>query len=104
MKISNKLGTGPQTVDASKAAKTKNDGQANKSASDLMSKLGDTAKVNVSNNAQAMAKAKQIASGGDSVDEAKVARLQKLIDEGKYSVDAKAVADRLVNEHLEMGE
>ena len=104
MKITNKLGTGPQNVDASKATKTKPESKADQRSSDLMAKLGDTAKVNVSNNAQAMAKAKQIASGGDSVDEAKVARLQKLIDEGKYSVDAKAVADRLVDEHLNMGE
>jgi negative regulator of flagellin synthesis FlgM len=57
------------------------------------------AKVAVSSEAQAFQKAKAIASK-DTVDEAKVARLQKLIDEGKYKVDSKAVADRLVDEHL----
>ena len=35
------------------------------------------------------------------VDEAKIAKLQKLIDEGKYKVDAKAIADKMVDEHLE---
>lgn len=62
-----------------------------------------SAKVAVSSEAQAMQKAKSIASKS-TVDEAKVARLQKLIDEGKYKVDAKAVSDRLVDEHLLIGE
>jgi negative regulator of flagellin synthesis FlgM len=38
----------------------------------------------------------------NDVDEAKVSRLQKLIDEGKYHVDADAIADRLVDSHLEI--
>jgi negative regulator of flagellin synthesis FlgM len=58
-----------------------------------------SAKVKMSSEAQAFQKAKAIASES-SVDEAKVARLQKLIDAGKYRVDAEAVADRLVDEHL----
>jgi len=64
--------------------------------------LGST-KVNVSPEAQAFQKAKAIASK-DTIDEAKVARLQKMIDEGRYKVDAEAIADRLVNEHLLAGE
>jgi flagellar biosynthesis anti-sigma factor FlgM len=47
-----------------------------------------------------MQKAKDIASQPMTVDEAKVARLQKLIDEGKYKVDSQSIADRLVDEHL----
>jgi flagellar biosynthesis anti-sigma factor FlgM len=35
-----------------------------------------------------------------TVDEAKVARLQKMIDEGSYKTDAAAIADRLVDAHL----
>ena len=38
----------------------------------------------------------------DDIDEAKVARLQKLIDEGKYNVDADAIADRMIDEHSKM--
>ena len=34
----------------------------------------------------------------------RVAHFQKLIDEGKYKVDAKAVADRMVDEQLMLGE
>lgn len=62
--------------------------------------IKSSANVNVSDRAQMMQKAKDIASRPDTVDEAKVARLQKLIDEGKYKVDADAIADRLVDEHL----
>ena len=62
-----------------------------------------SAKIEMSKDALAMQKAKAIASK-DVSDDAKIARLQKMIDEGKYKVDAEAVADRLVNEHLLSGE
>ena len=48
------------------------------------------------------AKATEIAKKSDDMDEAKIARFQKLIDEGKYICDASAVADKLVDEHLLM--
>lgn len=60
-------------------------------------------KLNVSDRAQAMQKAKSIASDS-SVDEAKIAKFQALIDSGKYKVDAEKVADRLVDDHLETAE
>jgi negative regulator of flagellin synthesis FlgM len=59
----------------------------------------DATKINLSPQARQINKAKEIASQ-DSIDEAKVARLQKMIDAGEYKVDAEAVADKLVNEHL----
>lgn len=59
----------------------------------------DSSNVAVSERAQMMKKAKDIASE-QSVDEAKVARLQQLIDSGKYNVDASKIADRLVDQHL----
>lgn len=63
----------------------------------------DSAKIEMSKDALAMQKAKAIASNTVS-DDAKIARLQKMIDQGEYKVDAEAVADRLVNEHLLTGE
>lgn len=69
-----------------------------KAATDL-----DSAKVDMSKEALAMQKAKAIA-GKDVNNDAKVARLQKLIDAGEYKVDSEAVADKLVNEHLLMGD
>lgn len=56
-------------------------------------------KVDVSKRAQDMKKAKEIAMAAPDVDEAKVARLQKLIDEGNYKVDAEAVAERMIADH-----
>lgn len=65
--------------------------------------VGASSKVNVSERAQMMSKAKELAST-DSVNEKRVAELQKLIDSGKYDVSASAIADRMVDEHLMMGE
>lgn len=62
-----------------------------------------SSQVDLSERAQLMAKAKEIASK-TNVDETKVARLQKLIDEGKYQVDADKVADRLVDAHMDFPE
>ncbi|MGE0527352.1 MAG: flagellar biosynthesis anti-sigma factor FlgM [Bdellovibrionales bacterium] len=95
--------TAQHKVESTKAGKT----EASKALGDglragaLTNKaaLKDSAAVNVSERAQMMQKAKDIASA-TTVDEAKVARLQKMIDEGRYSVDAKDIADRLVDEHL----
>ncbi len=64
--------------------------------------VSDSAKVDVSSRAQDMRKAKELATPSDSVDEAKVARLQKMIDEGSYKVDAGAIADRMLDEHAKM--
>jgi flagellar biosynthesis anti-sigma factor FlgM len=65
--------------------------------------IKDSANVNVSERAQMMQKVKDVASAGmNDVDEAKVSLLQKLIDEGKYNVDAQSIADRLVDSHMEI--
>jgi negative regulator of flagellin synthesis FlgM len=70
-----------------------------KASSVSPSEMMDATKINLSTQARQISKAKELASQ-DSVDEAKVARLQKMIDAGEYKVDAEAVADKLVNEHL----
>ena len=61
------------------------------------------AKVNLSKRAQQTQKAHMIASE-PSFNADKVARLQKMIDDGTYKVDSAAVADRLVDNHLIFGE
>ena len=101
MKVTNnKIGPATTPLDTAKTGKA----DGNK-ALGSNSKMQDAQKakaaenVSVSERAQMMQKAKDIASKTD-VDEAKVARLQKLIDEGKYKTDAKAIADKLVDEHL----
>ncbi len=62
------------------------------------------AKVDLSPRAQDMKRIKDIAMAAPEVNADKVARLQKLIDEGKYKIDAQAVADKMVDEHLLLGE
>lgn len=105
MKIThNKVGQNLNTKDAGKADKTdkaKAAGTGAGKAAALMDNddLGAT-KVDLSPRAQDMKKAKEIAMATPDVDEAKVARLQKLIDGGNYNVSAKDIADKMVDEEL----
>lgn len=62
--------------------------------------LASAAKVDLSQRAQDMKKIKDIAMSTPEVNADRVAHFQKLIDEGKYKVDAKAVADKMVDEQL----
>lgn len=75
----------------------------NQKATNMKSEIGanSSAQVSLSNQAQQIKKATEIAKD-DSVDEAKIARLQSLIDGGKYKIDAAKIADKLVDEHLDM--
>lgn len=109
MKVTNnKIGATPSKVDSLKTGKTDSAKIGNvdaKATGGLKNSeaIKSSANVNVSERAQMMQKAKDIASA-DTIDEAKVARLQKLIDEGKYKIDADKIADRLVDEHLSIPE
>lgn len=111
MKISNhKIGNASQHIDSAKTAKSEaaqglDQELGARGANHNKGLLNESANVDVSERAQRMQKARDIATNGlNDVDESKVARLQKLIDEGKYSVDSKAIADRLVDEHLSIPE
>ncbi|MCC7405765.1 MAG: flagellar biosynthesis anti-sigma factor FlgM [Bdellovibrionales bacterium] len=101
MKVTNNAGPNVQNINSAKSKGV--DGADAKKGSSVAKGDADSVKVNLSDRAQAFQKAKEIASKSE-VDHAKVARLQKLIDEGKYNVDASAVADRMVDEHLMMPE
>ncbi len=70
----------------------------------LSEEMASAAKVDLSQRAQDMKKIKELAVSAPEVNAERVAHFQKLIDEGKYKVDAKAVADRMVDEHLLLGE
>jgi len=109
MKISNKpTGTSLPSSDAASTSRLNKGGAAAADAiltksSQKSSGAANSSKVDVSERAQQIKKAKEIASKDvDSIDEAKVARLQALIDKGEYKVDAEAIADRLVDEHMNM--
>jgi len=104
MKIThNKVGQNLNVKDsgrAEKGEKTKeNKGGAKTAASILDDNLG-ASKVDLSPRAQDMKKAKEAAHAAPDINEEKVARLQKMIDEGKYKVDAEDIADKMVDEHI----
>jgi negative regulator of flagellin synthesis FlgM len=108
MKIThNKVGQNLNLNDSSKIdradiAKTKTS-PLNISGGDLLSSsLGDSTKVDLSPRAQEAKRIKELATSAPDVDEAKVAKFRKLIDEGKYNVDAKELASKIVDEELEL--
>lgn len=102
MKVDNKVSGPPlHSVDQPKSNKLSTKSTIDKT--DLLTNSGapkGSSKVDVSERAQMMSKAKEIAGRPDTVDEAKVARLQKMIDEGTYKTDSQSIADRLVDEHM----
>jgi negative regulator of flagellin synthesis FlgM len=62
------------------------------------SELG-SAKVKLSERAQDMKKVRAAVDATPDADEAKIAKFKNLINSGQYKVDAKAVADKMVDEH-----
>jgi len=111
MKIThNKVGQNLNLVDGAKTERAKNSAtspadKATPAKLDALSELGkntDSSRVDVSSRAQEAKRIKELAMATPDVDEAKVAKFRQMIDEGKYNVDAKAVADKLVDEHLAM--
>ncbi len=109
MKIThNKVGTNLNTTDLGKAdkadkAKAGAAGAKPNAAALQDADLGAT-KVDLSPRAQEMKKIKEAALAAPDVNEEKVARLQKLIDDGKYKVAAKDIADKMVDEELNWAE
>lgn len=100
MKVGNKINPGVQNLNTNSTDKVSLKSKQNPSAAAKnLGNLGESSKVDVSSRAQMMSKAREIASQ-ETVDEAKVARLQKLIDSGQYNVSATDIADRLVDQHL----
>jgi negative regulator of flagellin synthesis FlgM len=107
MKIASKLPNPMQNAETTKATKATQVNpesalEAKKNKSIAGTEIANSAKIDVSSRAQDILKAKALATPSSDVDEAKVARLQKMIDEGKYKVDAEAIAGRLLDEHSKM--
>lgn len=108
MKIThNKVGQNLNLVDGAKVDRAKTSATpsgATPAKLDALAELGtnSSSKVDVSPKAQQAKRIKELAMAAPDVDEAKVAKFRQMIDEGKYKVDARAVADRLVDEQLAM--
>ncbi len=110
MKIThNKVGQNLNLTDSNKADRAKDKSPLNAVSTESQTQnlkeiasasKGEAAQVKLSERAQDIRQAKELAMAAPDVDMEKVEKLRKLIDEGKYKVDAKAVADRMVNDGL----
>jgi len=105
MKIThNKVGQNLNTSDAKATDKSggvkKNSSSSSSSSNAPVAENGQATKVELSTRAQDIKKIKELAKDSPDVDMDKVEKFKKLIAEGKYKVDSKAVADRMVDEHL----
>jgi negative regulator of flagellin synthesis FlgM len=107
MKIThNKVGQNLNLTDDIKSGKSESSRKSNASENSIGSSLlePDASKVELSPRAQEAKRIKDLAMAAPDVNQENVERLRKLIDDGKYKVDAQAVADRMVDEHLETAE
>ena len=109
MKIThNKIGQNINTNDAKAAEQAKTSGvkknsKASEAAANSKAQSGSQAtNVQLSPRAQDLKNIKEIANRTPDVDTAKVEKFKKLIADGKYKVDAKAVAEKMVEEHLKL--
>ncbi len=66
----------------------------------LVKSKNEAVQLDLSDRAKDIKQAKDIALATPDVDMDKVEKFRKLIDDGKYKVDAQAVADRMINDGL----
>jgi negative regulator of flagellin synthesis FlgM len=107
MKIThNKIGQKLNLVDSAKTDKAldakSNLGLNNISTNSSLIQGADATRVDVSSRAQDAKRIKDLAMKAPDVDMEKVEKFRKLIDAGQYKVDAQSVADRMVDEHLQL--
>jgi len=110
MKIThNKVGQNINTTDAKseKASSTSGAGGVKKNskiseaaAANSTDAGSQATKVELSPRVQDIKKIKEAAKNAPDVNAEKVAKFKQMIAEGKYKVDAKAVADKMVDEAL----
>ncbi len=100
MKVTNTVNSQLQGINQKKSDKL--DKLGNKTDKEISkADFSSSSEVALSERARDAKKAKEIAKNSSpEIDEAKVAKFQKLIDSGNYKVDAKKVADKLVDENL----
>lgn len=103
-KVGNNLNISDSKIDKSGKVKSSainpaDAGRTTDKASGDVQDIG-ASKVSVSSRAQDMKKAKEIAKNTPDIREDRVAELQKAIDQGKYKVSAKDIADKMVDEEM----
>ena len=103
MKIThNKVGQNINLTDAGKTEKASDKSKIsdikNQQISNVRPDSTESSKVELSSRAKDIQTIKNLATNAPDVDQAKVDKFQKLIDSGKYKVDAKTLASKMVDE------
>jgi negative regulator of flagellin synthesis FlgM len=114
MKIThNKVGQNLNLVDGAKPNKSDRTGKNHRldqagdgpelsaKANPLSGSEKASARVDLSARGMEAKRIKDLAMAAPDVDQAKVDKFRRLIDEGNYVVDSEKVADRLVEEHMD---
>lgn len=107
MKVNSANTQAIQNKDVSGAANAKRSEMA--SAADAASKVSAKAvdassvRPEISAKAKEFSKAQELASKAPDVREEKIAELKKRIASGNYQVNAQAIADKMVEEHVTSG-
>ena len=97
------LSSTDKTEKSEKARKTGKADEAEKSGKGVSSSAAASSKTELSAKGREMAQAKAIANDAPDVREDKIDALKRRIAAGKYGVDADALADRMVDDHLKSG-
>lgn len=106
MRIENSASGSVQSSDLASAKKTEKSNATkrnSKAESTGSAAIAGSANTEISSKAKEMSKAREVAAAAPDTREEKIAELKKRITEGRYKVDSKAVADRMVDEHLSSG-
>lgn len=99
-----KVNKNSDNVELSHLARKKTDKTAkNKTAGDAQAapsaaSIGDTASVEISGEAKALASANQMAKSEPTTDQAKIDRIKAMMNNGTYKPDFSKVADKMINE------
>jgi negative regulator of flagellin synthesis FlgM len=108
MKVQNQtpLKTSTNSPSAAKTKATHNTATTSTAAKTerptLTGNARESAKTEISDRAKEMSQAKALAQSAPDIREDRVAKLKEQISQGKYEINAEAIADRMVDEHLGM--
>jgi negative regulator of flagellin synthesis FlgM len=103
----NQSGNNPQASEiASRVkvthAKPQKGEKASEASAQTHAAASGDANTEISAKAKEFAKAKAVAHDAPDVREEKIAALKARIADGKYKIDADAIADRMVDDHIKM--
>lgn len=101
MKIgSNKVQSGLTSGLANSDKITRSDSGLNNPRAVSSEAIQSSAQVNISSRAKDIQRAKELAMAAPDVDMEKVAKFRAMIEKGEYKVDAKSLADKMVDDEL----